>query len=182
MFKSANFDENGYLYLGAENYSYKFEEKNGPFFEKMVTTEVCRINSEAMEKVKEIWVNVKTRKFAGDANDAEHDVVIVTKFGTLILIEIKSSKFETSIAKGQERDVYQKSGNYGLSFIATPLLKEMWDYYSKAQDKQEAERHYEYVASFYFKHAKKVKDAGIQYWCFDEITEKLGETLSPKKS
>ncbi len=187
MLPCVKFNSEGYLFFGGENTYRLFSEyekegkknNNGFFFEKMVTTEVCRMQKEEKYREKwndiyQIWVNVTTRRSDSqkDANDAEHDIVIVTKFGTLILIEIKAAKFETSIAKGQERDAFRKSGPYGQSFVIGPLLSEMLD--TKDGDRK---KEYPFVADAFFKQAAKVENARMSYWCFDKICEDLANAL-----
>ncbi len=179
MFCNVKFDPEGYLYLGGE-YSYSFGcDKNGEFFEKMVTSEVCKLKdeAEAWENIHEIRRNVKTKQIGSkkNENDAEYDVVIVTKFGTLILLEAKSAKFDNKIAKGQERDVFQKSGPYGRATIVGPLLKEMLN-----ASKKERRDKYPFVDKAFYDQTEKVESAGMTYWCFDEIVEKLKNLLKNK--
>lgn len=156
------------------------EASNGEFFEKMVTAEVCKLKDdpEAWQNIHEIWRNVKTKKIGNEnqGNDAEYDVVIVTKFGTLILIEVKSAVFDNKIAKGQERDVFKKSGPYGKATIVGPLLREMLN--TKAEERKEK---YPFVTKTFYAQAEKVESAGMTYWCFDEICKKLKNELGKEE-
>jgi len=167
MFKCADFDEDSRLK------TCSLPEKNGAFFEKMVTTEVCKLKDdpEVWQNIHEIWLNVKTAIGQDKKNDAEHDIVIVTKFGTLIILEVKSAVFDNKIAKGQERDVLKKSGPYGMSVIVGPLLSEMLDI------EEDRKKKYPFVADAFFRQAEKVKNAKMKYWCFDQIVKELKEAL-----
>ncbi len=89
------------------------------------------------------------------------------------MLESKSAKFENKIAKGQERDVFQKSGPYGRATITGPLLKKV----KSIKIPEERKEKFPYIANALVAQAEKVESAGLQYWCLDEITEKLEKLL-----
>jgi hypothetical protein len=65
--------------------------------------------------IAEIYHSVKTKKLnSSEKHYAEHDIVIVTKFGTLILIELKTYEFSGDLAQAQQGLAYKKSGPYHL--------------------------------------------------------------------
>lgn len=167
------FDDNGFL----RNNNVKFDKKYGDLFEEMVFTEVLELqDKECWQNIHEIWLNVFTQKGFDEKDatpEAEYDIVIVTKFGTLILIESKSAKFDNKVAKGQERDAFQKSGPYGKAVIAGPLLKNI----KSVTDKKEIEKKYPFISNALIAQAEKVERAGMKYWCIDEIAEKLEKGL-----
>ncbi len=59
--------------------------------------------------------NTQEKCTVSDKHDAEYDLVIVTSYKTLLLVEMKSGEFETDTARGKEHGAYQKSGPYGKS-------------------------------------------------------------------
>ena len=172
-FNKIEFERNGFLLKK----NVCFSEKNGDLFEKMVLIEVLKLKEKAVwNNIHEIWLNVFTQKDDGEEranSEAEYDLVIVTKFGTLILLESKSAKFDNKIAKGQERDAFQKSGPYGRAIITGPLLKEI----KAEKDPIIRKNKFPYVADAFLAQSKKVENAGMTYWCFDEISEKLEKLL-----
>ena len=172
-----SFDEKGFL----RHKDILFSSKYGDLFEEMVFIEVLKLQEDVVwDNVHQIWLNVFTKKTGANVKtpEAEYDLVIVTKFGTLILIESKSAKFDNKVAKGQERDVQKKSGPYGKAVIAGPLLGEI----KSIKDSKEREKEYPYVSFALFAQAQKVEDAGMQYWCLDKISENLKKLLSRRSS
>ncbi len=102
---------------------------NGILFEWMVAAallEAISSNNQLKESISEIYHGVKTKKMnSTERPDAEHDIVIVTKFGTLILIELKTYEFSGDLAQAQDGLAYKKSGPYGTAMIIGPLLSDM---------------------------------------------------------
>lgn len=142
----------------------------------MVLSQIQHLaTTEMWQNIHEIWFNVMTQKGNQNAGnyETEYDIVIVTKFGTLMLLESKSAKFENKVSKGQEMDVFQKSGPYGRAIIIGPLLKAI----KQIQDSLQRKKTFPYVAESLVNQAQKVENTGLQYWCFDEITEKLEKLL-----
>ncbi len=72
-------------------------------------------DNQLRNSIAEIYHSVKTKKLnSSEKHDAEHDIVIVTKFGTLILIELKTYEFSGDLAQAQQGLAYKKSGPYHL--------------------------------------------------------------------
>jgi len=158
--------------------SVRYPFKNGEFFEKMVLSEVLKFyETDAGKKyINEIWINVRTQKKENPTskNEAEYDIVIVSNFGTLILLEIKSAKFDNHTAKGQERDVLKKSGPYGKAIMIGPLLSEMKPFNEENARKDR----YPYLSIMLYDQYVKIQAAGLEYWCLDEVAEKLKNMIN----
>lgn len=109
--------------------SFSVFGSNGILFEWMVAAAIIdEIQTDPIMKgyVNEIYHGVKTRRLnSTDKHDAEHDIVIVTAFGTLIIIELKTYEFSGDLAQAQEALAYKKSGPYGKALIIGPIMKEM---------------------------------------------------------
>ncbi|NPV37747.1 hypothetical protein BREVNS_1744 [Brevinematales bacterium NS] len=146
-------------------------DRIGIAFEKMVVSEVVRIlqeKSDLRERVCGLFYSVKTRKkgcTVSDKHDAEYDLVIVTSYGTLLLVEMKSGEFETDTARGKEHGAYQKSGPYGKSVIVGPML-------SFLEGKE-----YHWVSQTIRDQKVKCEQAGLDYCYFDKIEEYLERKL-----
>lgn len=103
-------------------------KSNGILFEWMVAAaiiEEIEKDQRIKDSISEIYHSVKTKLPDAERPDAEHDIVIVTKFGTLIIIELKTYEFSGDLAQAQEGLAYKKSGPYGKAIIIGPLLTEM---------------------------------------------------------
>lgn len=157
-------------YLIRPSYVIYFD-RIGIAFEKMVVSEVMRILQERedlRERVCGVFYSVKTRKKGiqvSDRHDAEYDLVIVTRYGTLLLVEMKSGEFETDTARGKEHGAYQKSGPYGKSVIVGPML-------SFLEGKE-----YHWVSRTIRDQKVKCEQAGLDYCYFDKIEEYLERKL-----
>ncbi|OPY64960.1 MAG: hypothetical protein A4E57_03356 [Syntrophorhabdaceae bacterium PtaU1.Bin034] len=100
---------------------------NGILFEWMVASRIITLledNESLREKVSEVWINVKTKKLDDPKakNDAELDLVIVTRFGTLVILEMKTHHISGDTTKSKEATAMKKSGTYGKALIVGPLL------------------------------------------------------------
>lgn len=109
--------------------SFSAFRSNGILFEWMVAAAIydeIQSDSDLKECVTEIYHGVKTKRLnSPDRHDAEHDIVIVTSFGTLIIIELKTYEFSGDLAQAQEALAYKKSGPYGKALIIGPVMREM---------------------------------------------------------
>ena len=108
----------------------KFSElgSNGTLFEWMVAAQVMRaINENPMikENIAEVHLQCKTKSKSTPAakHDAEFDLVITTRFGTLIILEVKTYDFSGDTAKGKDHSAYRKSGTYGRAIMVGPIIK-----------------------------------------------------------
>jgi hypothetical protein len=109
-----------------------YKSKQGEVFEWLVTAAVANLmenNDEIKEKINEMYINVKTIKENSDSTnpEAEYDIVLVTKTGRLIMIEVKSGTISGDTAKSKDYGAYQKSGPYGKSLIVTPIVDQLKD-------------------------------------------------------
>lgn len=104
-------------------------KRNGFLFEWMVTAAILKEiekDERLKDSISEIYHSVKTKKLKSEEkHDAEHDIVVVTKFGTLIIIELKTYDFSGDLAQAQEGLAYKKSGPYGTAMIIGPLFSSM---------------------------------------------------------
>ncbi len=129
--------KNIFLELGGKNLSFVnnsirkndvfLSYKNGDFFENSVQAmamDILSKNSELSDKILSIWSNVKTKKFGENEIESEYDLVFITKFGTLIMIEVKSGFLGGDTAKSKDYGAYKKSGPYGKAAILGPFIKE----------------------------------------------------------
>lgn len=102
----------------------------GILFEWMIASyiaDVIKENDTVKNSIVSIHMGVKTKN-AEDPNskvDTEIDIAITTKFGTLLLLEMKTYEFSGDIVKSKESTAYKKSGPYGKTVMVGPLLKAM---------------------------------------------------------
>lgn len=105
-------------------------KSNGALFEWMVAAAVIETfekKPDAYDQVSEIHLECTTKKL-GEPDvkpDSELDLVITTKFGTLLVFEMKTYEFSGDTAKSKESTAYKKSGPYGKAIIVGPLLRNM---------------------------------------------------------
>lgn len=151
------------------------EEKNpsiGGLFEKLVLSKVLKSiegNDELKKNIKEIYTTVKTVKNEGDITknsfESEYDVVLVTTKGTLLILEVKSGKYDGDTVKGKEYGAISKSGPYGRSAIVGPLINRFIDKNGNSK--------VEYVSSTIINHENVCQNTGIKYIRFDNIEESI---------
>lgn len=99
--------------------------KTGEFFEQMVQSEVLE-ELKYCDNWSEVYSSVTTTPTEVDSTtaEAEYDLVIVTVWGTLIILEAKSSVATGDTIKGKGFGAYQKSGPYGSAIFVNPLTIE----------------------------------------------------------
>lgn len=150
-----------------------FAKKTGDFFESMVLSEVLawlETSKTAKENITHLFANVKTapeHKVTAE-QDAEYDIVLMTRYGTLILIEVKSAKLERETIKTREFGAFQKSGPYGKSVIVGPLVKSVME---------ESGRFKDYVPASVVEQYESARFLGSSYAFFDELGEKLDQLI-----
>lgn len=153
--------------------SLKFPRKIGDFFEAMVLSEVLvwlETSKIAKQNITHIFANVKTapeNKITSE-QDAEYDIVLMTRYGTLILIEVKSAKLERDTIRTREFGAFQKSGPYGKSIIVGPLVKSVLD---------ESGRFKDFVPPSVVEQYESARFLGSSYAFFDELGEKLDQMI-----
>ncbi|TAN45553.1 MAG: hypothetical protein EPN22_02290 [Nitrospirae bacterium] len=149
---------------------------NGLLFEWMVAAvlldEIGK-DDRLKENISEVYHSVKTKKLdSDDKHDAEHDIIIVTKFGTLIIIELKTYEFSGDIAQAQDGLAYKKSGPYGSAMIVGPLLSKM------IQVKKNGQKEFpHYIDGPIKTQADTARQNGIDYYYIDQILDMLMKKL-----
>jgi len=150
----------------------------GVLFEWMIAAlimELIKTNEVVKNNISEIHINVGTQRSDDPEakQDSEFDLVITTRFGTLILFEMKTHDFSGDVAKGKEGAAYKKSGPFGKAVIIGPIMNDMihinvrkekeYDHYidRKTQDQE-----------------KTASQNNIQYWYLDDVKGKLMKELS----
>lgn len=150
-------------------------KSNGILFEWMVAAAILNEienNERIKNSISEVYHSVKTKKIGSERADAEHDIVIVTKFGTLIIIELKTYEFSGNLAQAQEGLVYKKSGPYGSAMIIGPLLAEM----VKVNNKGQRETPH-YIENEIKTQEDTAKQNGVEYYYLDQISIMLSKKL-----
>jgi hypothetical protein len=154
-------------------------KRNGILFEWMAAAEILEQiekDDKLRDSVSEIYHSVKTRKLGSTKkHDAEHDIVIVTKFGTLIIIELKTYEFSGDIAQAQEGLAYKKSGPYGTAMIIGPLLSNMIKTGKNGQKEFPA-----YIDGPIKSQEDTAKQNNIDYYYIDNIADMLKKQLHLK--
>ncbi len=151
--------------------------RTGILFEWMVASyivDVIQQNECIKNKIVSVHMGVETRK-AGDPNakvDTEIDIVITTKFGTLLFLEMKAHEFSGDIVKSKESTAYKKSGPYGKVVMIGPLLKSM------VKEKENGEKVYPHYIDGKIKDMKETAEQNnVQYVYIDGIEEMLKKEL-----
>ncbi len=151
---------------------------NAVLFEWMVAAAVMRAveaNQKLKDTVAEIHLQCLTKKAADSSalHDAELDLVITTRFGTLIILEVKTYDFSGDTAKGKDHSAYKKSGPYGKAIMVGPLIKAMM-----TRDASNADLYPPYIDGKIQVQKKTAQQNGISYSYLDEIGTLLERELS----
>lgn len=151
--------------------------RNSELFEWMVAASIVDSiskDSNIKDAISEVHCNVKTQQLGIDSGkyDAEIDVLITTRFGTLIVLEAKTYDFSGDTAKSRETIAYKKSGPFARAIIVGALLKNI----IKEGKDGKIECPY-YVDNKTCAQPETAKINGITYWYLDEIEEKLKKEL-----
>jgi hypothetical protein len=144
----------------------------------MVAAAVLRAvesNQALKEAVAEIHLQCLTRSASDPTakHDAELDVVITTRFGTLIILEVKTYDFSGDTAKGKDHSAYKKSGPYGKAIMVGPLIRAML-----SQDSNGKELYPHYIDGKIQAQKNTAEQNGIRYSYLDEIGRLLEKELS----
>lgn len=149
---------------------------NGYLFEWMVAAaiiEEIEKDSKLKDSVSQVYHSVKTRKMgSNEKHDAEHDIVIITKFGTLLILELKTYEFTGKTAQAQEGLAYKKSGPYGSAMIVGPLQTNMIKI-----NKNGAKEFPGYIPDATKEQVVTARQNGIEYYCLDEVNNMLKSKL-----
>lgn len=150
-------------------------KSNGLLFEWLVAAQILNVieqNKEIKESISQIYKNVKTKALNSKTQDAEHDIVIITKFGTLIIIELKTYEFSGDLVQAQSGLAYKKSGPYGTAIIIGPLFSNM---INKKENGQKIVPYY--IDGPIKTQQETAEQNGIEYYCLDQLTEMLQKKL-----
>lgn len=148
-------------------YSYKI----GELFELLILAKIIQYLNENIDiknKVLQIWLNVKTKKLDSNAIEAEYDILFVTKFGTIVILEAKAGKFEGETAKAKSYGASSKSGPYGKSYMVVPIL---------SSDFNEEKRLREYIPPVLAASFENLREHGLEHILLDELEDKLKKIL-----
>ncbi|MCX7794686.1 MAG: hypothetical protein N2257_09855 [Thermodesulfovibrionales bacterium] len=149
---------------------------NGILFEWMVAASIIdeiMANPKLRNFISEVYHGVKTKRLnSSHKHDAEHDIVIVTSFGTLIIIELKTYEFSGDLAQAQEALAYKKSGPYGQAIIIGPLLTSM-----VRVDQNGIKEFPHYINGPLVSQEDTARQNNIKYYYLDQIPKMLKEKL-----
>jgi len=171
----------------ADNTIYKNDirfsgiRKNSELFEWMVASAVLTAieqDSDIKNAISEVCCNVKTQRLELDCKkyDSEIDVLIVTRFGTLIVLEAKTYDFSGDTAKSRESVAYKKSGPFARAIIVGPVLKSM------LKAKPDGREEFPFYVDDKTRNQKETSRInGVSYWYLDEIKDKLRNELKLNK-
>ncbi len=105
-----------------------FKHGYADFFEKVVQFEVAQILEEKIHHyVTEAWANVRVRD-AQNNEIAEWDIVLVTDFGTLVILDAKTGIFRQKDEHARLFNLEKATGYYGKFKVIIPyVLEDMKD-------------------------------------------------------
>lgn len=149
---------------------------NGFLFEWMVAAailEEIEKNPKLKDSISEIYHGVKTKKIdTEERHDAEHDIIIVTRFGTLIIVELKTYAFTGDLVQAQEGLAYKKSGPYGKAVIIGPLISEM------VKIKEDGSKEFpSYIDGPITSQENTARQNNTEYYYLDKIVDMLKKNL-----
>ncbi len=151
------------------------KQGNGFLFEWMAAAYLCdeiQRNKCLKEYISQIHWSVKTKLIGSEKPDAELDLVITTKFGTFLTIELKTYDFLGDTAKAKESTTLKKSGPYGKAVIVGPLLSNM------VKKNYNGNKEYpEYIEGPVRSQEDTALQNNIEYWYLDEISSKIKQKI-----
>jgi len=149
----------------------------GLLFEWMVAASVIDLisqNSNISNCISEVHSNVVTKR--ADAPyakpDSELDLVITTRFGTLIIFEMKTYEFSGDVAKSKEGTAYKKSGPFGSAVIIGPIMHDMIFCSVKGRKQYDS-----YIDPVTQAQEETAWQNNIPYWYLDDISVNLRKVL-----
>jgi hypothetical protein len=150
-------------------------ESPGFLFEWMVAAYVydCINKSEELKKyINSVNMNVSIANIddPSDKPSAELDLVITTKIGALIILEMKTYKLKADTAKSKEYTAKRSSGSYGTSIMVSPML---------SSDKNKTKAITNITLELRSQEQTALRN-NIKFWFFDEIKDKLPKEIMPK--
>jgi len=152
----------------------------GILFEWMVAAYIYDLikDSEDLKRyINNVNMNVLLTNIDNQSSIAfsELDLVITTKIGALIILELKTYKLEADTAKSKEYVAKRSSGSYGRAIIVSPMLTS-----DKISTEDGITAYADYINT-------KLRDQeyialrnNIKFWFFDEIKDKLPKEIMPK--
>lgn len=145
----------------------------GFLFEDMVTFELQKIindNPNLKSKIYKMYSSVETIRNDIDSNEneAEYDIIIVTKYGTLLILEIKAGHYIGDTAKSKAYGAIKKSGPYGRTAIIGPIIDKLTKSNNELLD---------FVPGAIKSHKIIAENTGINYIQIDKLKEYLEKNL-----
>lgn len=153
-----------------------FKKGNGFLFEWMTAAYIydeVRESECLKDYISQIHWRIKTKRIGSERNDAELDLIVTTKFGTFLTIELKTYDFSGDTAKAKEGTTFKKSGPYGKAVIVGPLLKSM-----VKQGVSEKKEYPAYIDGTVRSQQETAEKNGIEYWYLDEIPSKIKQKIA----
>ncbi len=135
----------------------KYPKGFADYFERVVQFEVVKILAENPEAhhVNEAWANVRVKDGRG-VEIAEWDIVLVTDFGTLIILDAKTGQFGQKDEDARLYNLERATGVYGQFWLIIPYMKE------DLEDE-----------AFWTAYGDKGKEARLQPFKLNELKSKL---------
>lgn len=151
-------------------------ESPGRLFEWMVFSRIYDIinnDSSLREVVRSVDVNVKMRSLLNDRelSDAELDAVITTKYGTLIILEMKTFRLKNDVARGREYIAKLRSGPYGRAIIVSPLLS------TDKRIEEDVVTYPDYIPFELSSQENVALSNGVRFWNIDKFDENFKKEL-----
>ena len=151
---------------------------NGTLFEWMVAAAVMRAfnaNPKIKENIAEVHLQCKTKSKSDPSakHDAELDLVITTRFGTLIILEVKTYDFSGDTAKAKDHSAYRKSGTYGRAVMVGPLIRSFI-----TQDSAGKDQYPQYIDGKIQEQKRTAEQNGISYSYLDGLQQLLEKELA----
>lgn len=96
------------------------------YFEFVVQHEVAKVLSDNFPNhhVSEAWANVRVKDPVSGKEIAEWDIVLVTDFGTLVILDAKTGIFESKDESARLFNLGRSTGVYGEFWVVIPYMVE----------------------------------------------------------
>ena len=161
-----------------DNITFSGVGQNSALFEWMVAAAVVRAleaNQKIKENIAEIHLQCMTKSASNPSAkyDAELDLVITTRFGTLIILEVKTYDFSGDTAKGKDHSAYRKSGPYGRAIMVGPLIRSFI-----TKDASGGDQYPHYIDGKIQAQKMTAEQNGISYSFLDELQQLLEKELA----
>jgi hypothetical protein len=146
----------------------------GYLFEDMVFSYIVKKYSNCFSQISHsVKIDFLDKKVYKDNKNLSHkcldemDIMLLTKKGTQIILELKSGSTSGDTMKGHHYSTYATSGVYGMPILVSPLMKSEYDNYNKSSDLDKFIETVNYALR-----------AGITVWYVDTIDTELVNLLN----